>query len=62
MRDDYEVSTGVLSAAGAAITALTPSVAAVESGIKTQRLPGAEITVAAEPVSYTHLDVYKRQA
>ena len=48
MRDDYEVSTGVLSAAGAAITALTPSVAAVESGIKTQRLPGAEITVAAE--------------
>ena len=48
MRDDYEVSTGGLSAAGAAITALTPAVEAVESALKTQRLPAAEITVAAE--------------
>ena len=48
MRDDYEVSTGGLSAAGAAITALTPAVEAVESALKTQRLPAAEITVSAE--------------
>ena len=48
MHDEYEVSIEGLSAAGAAITSLTASVEALESAIRAQRLPMAQISVATE--------------
>lgn len=48
MRDDYAVSMSLLSAQGAAITALAPELEQVETAIRSATLPAAEITIAAE--------------